>query len=146
MTSETLTAATEHTGDQGLLARIRDAAIEQFDQHGTVIGLKCRARRWPYGLCFPQFILDASSEVVILKTLPVYLVDRDREPTHRLVEIRWRFAARGVARMRVVAVVGHMTTVGHPPTDRGCRAVCCGRGRRRTTISGRSTSTLGSSR
>jgi AcrR family transcriptional regulator len=34
MTRETLTAATEHTGDQGVLARIRDAAIEQFDQHG----------------------------------------------------------------------------------------------------------------
>ncbi len=30
MTRETLTAATEHTGDQGVLARIRDAAIEQF--------------------------------------------------------------------------------------------------------------------
>ncbi len=34
MTREALTAATEHTGDQGVLAQIRDAAIEQFDQHG----------------------------------------------------------------------------------------------------------------
>ena len=34
MTRETLTAATEHTGDQGVLERIRDAAIEQFGQHG----------------------------------------------------------------------------------------------------------------